>query len=122
MGFFKYGFVLSFYFLLRVDKQKGLEGFYEKALSETIALGGDTDTNACIVCAMVGALVGLSNIPQPMITKVLDFDCTEAQGDVKRDQFLSVKQHAVDKIKGVIDFRAAHGPLTIIESADPSGK
>ena len=69
-------------------------------------MGGDTDTNAAIVCAMIGAFVGLSNIPHTMITKVLDFDCTEATGDVKRDEFLSVKRHAVDKIKGVIDFRA----------------
>ena len=68
---------------------------------------------------MVGALVGLSGIPQTLITKVLDFDCTEAEGDVKRDEFLSVKRHAVDKIKGVIDFRALPGnPLKIIESAD----
>ena len=61
---------LSFYFLLRYkeekeviridnkEKEKNLYGFYFKALKETIQLGGDTDTNACIVGGMIGALVG----------------------------------------------------------------
>jgi ADP-ribosylglycohydrolase len=39
------------------------EEFFKKALKETINLGGDTDTNACIVGGMVGALVGLKSIP-----------------------------------------------------------
>lgn len=31
---------------------------YEKAIQETIRLGGDTDTNAAIVGGMIGALKG----------------------------------------------------------------
>ena len=35
--------------------------------------GGDTDTNACIVGGMIGAAVGLSNIPSTMKDPVLIF-------------------------------------------------
>ena len=31
---------------------------FERAIQETISLGGDTDTNACIVGGMMGALIG----------------------------------------------------------------
>ena len=41
----------------------------------TIQLGGDTDTNACIVGGMIGALVGIKKIPEPMIDSLLSFDC-----------------------------------------------
>ncbi len=50
--------------------------FFLKALRETINLGGDTDTNACIVGGMIGALVGLKRIPDYMHDKLLKFDCT----------------------------------------------
>jgi ADP-ribosylglycohydrolase len=39
-------------------------------------LGGDTDTNACIVGVMIGALTGLKNIPEKMLDTLLKFDCT----------------------------------------------
>ena len=66
MGNHQHAVVLSFYFLLRYipDKwENNKEEFFKKALKETINLGGDTDTNACIVGGMVGALVGLKSIP-----------------------------------------------------------
>lgn len=60
-------------------------------MRETIRLGGDTDTNGCIVGGMVGALVGIHNIPEHMINKLLKFDCT-SEG-IKRPDFLSVKRN-----------------------------
>jgi len=71
--------VLSFYFLLRstyAPNNQNLSQFYVKALRETITLGGDTDTNACIVGGLMGALVGYKNIPPYMVDKILTFDCT----------------------------------------------
>lgn len=67
IGWIKHAFVLSFYYLLRfcqiidskLDDVGTMQAFYKKALRETIQLGGDTDTNACIVGGMVGALVGI---------------------------------------------------------------
>jgi len=45
------------------------------ALRLTIQQGGDTDTNACIVGGLLGAAVGIKNIPSYMLNKVLTFDC-----------------------------------------------
>ena len=61
--------VLSFYYLLRYKEEKDVSdfGFYFKAMKETIKVGGDTDTNACIVGGMIGALVGFHRIPYYMI-------------------------------------------------------
>ena len=37
---------------------------YDKAIFETLMLGGDTDTNACIVGGLIGCLVGYNGLPQ----------------------------------------------------------
>jgi ADP-ribosylglycohydrolase len=39
---------------------------YAAALTQTLLVGGDTDTNACIVGALVGAAVGAGGIPPHM--------------------------------------------------------
>ena len=52
---------MSFYMLLRYGKYS--VGSFEKAMRETISLGGKTGTNACIVGGMIGALVGKGKIP-----------------------------------------------------------
>ena len=61
-----------------------------------ICVGGDTDTNACVVCGLVGALVGFHEIPKEMLGKVLSFDCTKEI--INREKFLSTKFHAVSLI------------------------
>ena len=38
---------------------------YVEALRETLAGGGDTDTNACIVGGLIGALHGEAGVPEP---------------------------------------------------------
>jgi ADP-ribosylglycohydrolase len=47
---------------------------YTAALRETLAGGGDTDTNACIVGGLLGARWGASAIPESMKTAVLACD------------------------------------------------
>ena len=49
---------------------------YYDIMRQMIREGGDTDTNCCIVGGMIGALLGLKNIPAYMVNKVLNFDCT----------------------------------------------
>ena len=51
-GFVKYGLVHAF-------RHLHLNSNYEQAIRETLAGGGDTDTNACIVGGLVGAAKGL---------------------------------------------------------------
>jgi hypothetical protein len=49
---------------------------YEEAIVYTLMKGGDTDTNACIVGGLMGALHGVTSIPAYMKDPVLGFDCT----------------------------------------------
>ena len=58
-GFVKIAFTHAFRHLL-------LGSSYEQAIQETLTGGGDTDTNACIVGGLIGALHGISGIPQVM--------------------------------------------------------
>ncbi len=55
-GYLKHGFVLAFMYL----KEENIS--FNHAIRETIALGGETDTNAAIVGGMIGALVGKQGI------------------------------------------------------------
>jgi len=61
MGFIKWAFVLSFHYLLRYEAGDAefKKHIYFLAMKEIIQSGGDTDTNACIVGGMLGALIGI---------------------------------------------------------------
>ncbi|KAG2491875.1 hypothetical protein HYH03_009827 [Edaphochlamys debaryana] len=64
IGFVRYGFFYAFRFLkLRTP--------FRDALRDTLLLKGDTDTNAAIVCGMLGALHGAAAIPTHMADAVL---------------------------------------------------
>lgn len=54
-GFVRIAFTHAFHHLLRATSFAG-------ALEQVLGAGGDTDTNACIVGALVGARVGISGI------------------------------------------------------------
>lgn len=67
IGFVRIGFTHSFrHLLLGTD--------YEEAVRETLIGGGDTDTNACIVGGLIGALQGSDAIPSRMREAVLECD------------------------------------------------
>jgi ADP-ribosylglycohydrolase len=57
---------------------------YVEAIRETLAGGGDTDTNACIVGGMLGARWGSRAIPKAMREAVLGCD-TRRGGNVRPD-------------------------------------
>eukprot|EP01006_Ploeotia_vitrea_P010240 TRINITY_DN26575_c0_g1_i1.p1 TRINITY_DN26575_c0_g1~~TRINITY_DN26575_c0_g1_i1.p1 ORF type:complete len:207 (-),score=10.40 TRINITY_DN26575_c0_g1_i1:99-719(-) len=69
-GFVRIGFSHAFRHLL-------LKTPYVEAVKETILGGGDTDTNACIVGGLVGALHGYSSIPEYARQKVETCDTTQ---------------------------------------------
>lgn len=81
---------------------------------KVISVGGDTDTNACVVCAVIGALVGFKNLPTNMVGKVLSFDCTK--DTIKRDKFLSVKFNAVPSMDKLLKSRAKASDILIIKN------
>ena len=109
MGWIKNGFILSFYFLkLYKIYHFNDQSFFKFALMKSISVGGDTDTNACVVMGMVGALIGYKNIPPILLGNILNFDCSNADY-IKRDKFLSVKHNAVPLIDHIIKNRAQPG-------------
>lgn len=67
IGHVKYGFILAFHFL-------SIRASYEDGIRHTLLKGGDTDTNAAIVGAMLGALHGYDGIPSSMKEPMLMFD------------------------------------------------
>lgn len=62
-GFVRIAFVIALQSLLRGDS-------YEQAITSTLALGGDTDSNAAIVGGIIGAACGYESIPAYMLNPV----------------------------------------------------
>lgn len=83
IGFVKIAFTHAFRHLL-------LGSDYENAIAETLSGGGDTDTNACIVGGLIGAAVGVNNIPESMRNSVLN--CDTNLGKHPRPAFLHPRQ------------------------------
>ena len=113
---------MSFYWLLRHKDIK--EDVYDYVMRETIRCGGDTDTNACIVGGMIGAVIGFKRIKGDHVGKVFQFDCTKminsAGKSTERPQFLSVKYFAAPLMKAVIERRCQKGDaLEIEDDFDP---
>ena len=81
-GFVRIGFTHAF-------RHLRLQTPYEDAIRETLEGGGDTDTNACIVGGLLGALWGPEAIPTWMKEPVLS--CNTNQGQA-RPEFLHTTQ------------------------------
>ena len=60
MGFCLHSFKLTLYFLYNFDNI-GHNNKYRTIMEQICDLGGDTDTNCCIVGAVIGPLIGMGN-------------------------------------------------------------
>lgn len=82
----KHGFILSVAFVIiaamRPVEEADLTAFYDYAIEQTVRLGGDTDTNAAIAGAVIGAFVGADNLPSAKVQKVLE--CNITKGSQKK--------------------------------------
>lgn len=90
-GFVRIAFTHAFRYL-------ALETPYLAAIRETLAGGGDTDTNACIVGGLLGARWGAEAIPAPMRERVLGCD-TRAGQNPRPDE---LHPRAVPDLVGVL--------------------
>jgi ADP-ribosylglycohydrolase len=63
-GYIKIAFSYAFYHLAQNSS-------FENALKNTLMKGGDTDTNACIVGGLIGALCGVDQIPTAQLQKIM---------------------------------------------------
>jgi len=61
MGYYLHAFKLTLYFLYNFEniKAKHPEKRYKEIMNQICDLGGDTDTNCCIVGAVIGPLIGI---------------------------------------------------------------
>jgi ADP-ribosylglycohydrolase len=66
IGHVKYGFVMAIHFAVFIKEYN-----YEKGITKVLTMGGDTDTNAAICGAVLGALHG---VPVYMSNPVLSFN------------------------------------------------
>lgn len=73
IGHVKHAFTLGMHILYTFGKDGRT---FDSTIHETLLKGGDTDTNACIVGYMAGALHGFESIPEYMRKPVIEFDCT----------------------------------------------
>ena len=99
IGFVKIAFTHAFRHLLRGSD-------YTEALTETLAGGGDTDTNACIVGGLLGAACGAGAIPAGMRQAVLECDTLMGR---KRPPFVSASQ-VPHLVEALLDPGAYAGP------------
>mmetsp|Transcript_4594 Transcript_4594/g.6934 ORF Transcript_4594/g.6934 Transcript_4594/m.6934 type:complete len:335 (+) Transcript_4594:32-1036(+) len=79
-----------------------LEGkSFEEAMRSILIEGGDTDTNACILGALIGAARGLSGIPAEYTEKVLTWE--PKKGGIKRPSCLrpSVCFSLIEELIGI---------------------
>jgi ADP-ribosylglycohydrolase len=83
-GFVRIAFTHAFRHLM-------LETPFVEALRETVAGGGDTDTNGCIVGGLLGALHGEDRVPESMRAAVLKCDTTLGR---RRPEFFSTRDAA----------------------------
>ena len=74
IGFVKHGFTLAFHFL-------AYQFSFKEAITQTLLMSGDTDTNACIVGGMIGASVSSKAIPKKSIQILL---CSFTQASIDR--------------------------------------
>ncbi len=88
------------YTLYYVKQNKG----YKEAMAELLRMGGDTDTNCCIVGGALGALHGRNKVPDNYVKKVLSFD-PKLQGGRIRPSFLLASKCLENMIKEIIKIR-----------------
>lgn len=97
----KHAICLSFYYMMMSSEY---ELNYKDCIREIISMSGDTDTNACIAGAVVGALLGFNKLDQSMVQKLLECDVT-GEGRI-RPEWLSVGRVGVKNIERLIEVRA----------------
>ena len=70
MGYYLHSFKLTLYFLCNFNNLSQYDKF-RTIMSQICNLGGDTDTNCCIVGAVIGPLIGVSNFG-PELNRMLE--------------------------------------------------
>lgn len=97
IGFVKHAFILAMYFA-----HKGKSIPYENGILEVLKCGGDTDTNAAICGAMLGAIHG-ADIPIYMYEPVLDFNCEMHDSSKTLNGYRRPPEYNTSKLKSLFN-------------------
>ena len=55
-------------------------------IQKILLRGGDTDTNAAIVGGMIGAIIGLKNLPEDYLKKLFDLNYSDKSKQMLHDR------------------------------------
>ena len=82
------------------------QAFYKSVMRETLQLGHFTDSNACSVGGMMGALIGLMNIPSENIDKIFKY-YNEVGSDQKklRPNWLRIDKQFLQNLQKLLKIR-----------------
>ena len=69
-----------------------------------IQLGGDTDTNACILGGLLGSIVGFSELPKEYVQKMMKISMKKQESKTKRPAYFEPKMGFVNLIKLFLKF------------------
>lgn len=73
---------------------------YFDSIREVISLGGDTDTNACIVGGIIGSYLGVKNISEDLLENYFKYDNVpekfEAGKGRARAEWLNMGRNTID--------------------------
>ena len=81
---------------------------YENAIFKTLMKGGDTDTNAAIVGALIGTLHGANSIPEYMRTPVLSFNVDDPKLDDNNHGYTRPKMYSASNALALTKYLFTH--------------
>ena len=77
---------------------------FKKTIRQMIQLGGDTDTNACILGGLLGSIVGFSELPKEYVQKMMKISMKKQESKTKRPAYFEPKMGFVNLIKLFLKF------------------
>ena len=101
IGYVKHAFIGSIASLVR-------GGLPSEIMEDTLHRSGDTDTNACIIMACVGAVKGASGLPSSWKNKLATCSPSRGREEFRPDQFVSlaafIQEHALSiaQLRGLV--------------------
>ena len=63
---------------------------------------------------MLGALIGIKQLPEHMIKATLECDCTKGVFGPRRPEFLNVKKYGLENIKKLVACRPKDSKFEIV--------
>lgn len=70
------------------------------------------------VMSMIGAFVGIHEVPTDFLYKIIEFDCKNEQITLQRPSFLSVRENALNNLEALLSLRPLNELLIISDELE----